>query len=88
MLEKQGISLQMSEPAKDLLASLGYDPQFGARPMKRVLQKKVINELSKLVLSGAYGPGDTVFVDAEAEALTFTRQAYDTSLTAEEVEAE
>jgi len=88
MLDKQGISLQMSEPAKDLLASLGYDPQFGARPMKRVLQKKVINELSKLVLSGAYGPGDTVFVDAEAEALTFTRQAYDTSLTAEEVEAE
>lgn len=86
MLEKQGISLQMSESAKDLLASLGYDPQFGARPMKRVLQKKVINELSKLVLSGAYGPGDTVFIDAEAEELTFTRQAYDTSLAAEEAE--
>ncbi|MCB0566758.1 MAG: AAA family ATPase, partial [Phaeodactylibacter sp.] len=52
MLAQQSLVLRMSPAAEDLLADLGYDPQFGARPMKRVLQKEVINELSKLVLAG------------------------------------
>lgn len=77
MLDKQGISFQISEPAKDLLSGLGYDPQFGARPMKRVLQKEVTNELSKLVLSGEFGPGDTIFIDSDPKGLTFSKEPFD-----------
>jgi len=65
MLLKQGIQLQVSEEALDILSERGYDPQFGARPMKRVLQKDVTNELSKYVISGEFGPGDTVFVHVD-----------------------
>ncbi len=65
MLLKQGIQLQVSEEALDILSERGYDPQFGARPMKRVLQKDITNELSKYVISGEFGPGDTVFVHVD-----------------------
>ena len=74
MLEKQGIVLNLTEKAKDLLADLGYEPAFGARPLKRVLQKEVINELSKLVLSGEYGAGDTIYVGVDAKGLTFGKE--------------
>lgn len=47
-----GITLDASEEALDWLAQLGYDPQFGARPLKRVIQKKILNELSKQILAG------------------------------------
>jgi ATP-dependent Clp protease ATP-binding subunit ClpB len=47
-----GIELSATEEAIDWLSQLGYDPQFGARPLKRVLQKKVLNELSKFILAG------------------------------------
>ena len=47
-----------------LLADLGYDPMFGARPLKRVIQKQIMNELSKLILSDDLGPGDTIMVDS------------------------
>lgn len=77
MLDKQGITMKMSEEAKDLLSGLGYDPQFGARPMKRVLQKEVTNELSKLVLSGEYLPGDTVYIHTDPKGLTFSREPFD-----------
>ncbi len=77
MLEKQGIILRISEEAKDLLAGLGYDPQFGARPMKRVLQKEVVNELSKLVLSGEFIVGDTIYVDADKGFLTFSKEPFE-----------
>ncbi len=75
MLAKQGITLTLSEGAKNLLADLGYDPQFGARPMKRVLQKEVVNELSKLVLSGKFASGDTIHVGTDAKGLTFEKEA-------------
>jgi ATP-dependent Clp protease ATP-binding subunit ClpB len=77
MLDKQGIGLKMSEAAKDLLSGLGYDPQFGARPMKRVLQKEVTNELSKMVLSGEFGPGDTIYIDTDPKGLTFSKEPFD-----------
>ena len=80
MLAKQGIAIEITEAAKDLLTGLGYDPQYGARPMKRVLQKEVVNELSKLVLSNEYGPGDTIYIDTNPKGLTFSKRA------AEEVE--
>ena len=49
---EMGIELSATEEAIDWLSQLGYDPQFGARPLKRVLQKKVLNELSKFILAG------------------------------------
>jgi len=51
-LAEMGVSIEASEEALDWLAQLGYDPQFGARPLKRVIQKKILNELSKQILSG------------------------------------
>ena len=51
-LEEMGIYIEASEEALDWLAQLGYDPQFGARPLKRVIQKRILNELSKSILSG------------------------------------
>lgn len=77
MLAKQGIIVKISDKALDLLADRGYDPQFGARPMKRVLQRDVINELSKEVLSGKFGTGDTIYIDADKQGLTFSKDPFD-----------
>ncbi|MEQ8705632.1 MAG: ATP-dependent chaperone ClpB [Phaeodactylibacter sp.] len=74
MLSDQGMSIELTPAAEDLLAEMGYDPQFGARPMKRVLQKEVVNELSKHVLSGTFAAGDMIFVDVEGEELTFGKK--------------
>ncbi|MDB5007584.1 MAG: clpB1, partial [Mucilaginibacter sp.] len=51
-LAEMGITIEASEEALDWLAQLGYDPQYGARPLKRVIQKKILNELSKQILAG------------------------------------
>ena len=75
MMAKQDMGIELSPKAQDYLGDLGYDPQFGARPMKRVLQKVVINELSKHVLSGKFGPGDHVIVDVDKDGLIFKEQA-------------
>jgi ATP-dependent Clp protease ATP-binding subunit ClpB len=73
MLARQGMVLKLDDAAADLLADLGYDPQFGARPMKRVLQREVVNELSKLVLAGDFSAGDTIYVEVEKGELVFRR---------------
>lgn len=77
MLAGKGIVLKVSDKAKSLLADLGYDPQFGARPMKRVLQKEVINELSKLVLASTFGAGDTIYIHADKKGLTFSKDPFE-----------
>jgi len=74
MLNKQGIELKLSDSAKDMIADLGYDPQFGARPLKRVLQKEIINELSKELLKGEFGSGDTVYINTDRKGLTFAKE--------------
>ncbi len=74
MLAKRGISIEISEKAQDWLAKEGYNPQFGARPMKRVLQKDVINELSKVLLSGEIISGDTILIDLDKDHLTFGKK--------------
>lgn len=76
LLHKQSIALRLSDKAKDLLADLGYEPQFGARPMKRVLQKEIVNELAKYVLNGTFGAGDTIYVDTDAKGFTFGKQPF------------
>jgi ATP-dependent Clp protease ATP-binding subunit ClpB len=77
MLASKGIVLKVSDKAKALLADLGYDPQFGARPMKRVLQKEVINELSKFVLAGTFSAGDTIYIHADKKGLTFSKDPFE-----------
>ena len=74
LLAMQDIGIELSSAATDWLAERGYDPQFGARPMKRVLQKDLINELSKEVLAGTFVAGDTIVVNVKKDQLTFEKK--------------
>jgi len=72
-VKRQGYEIELSSKAIDLLAEKGYEPQYGARPMKRVLQREVDNELSKHLLSGKFDLGDIIYVDVNRKKeLTFT----------------
>ena len=68
-LSKQNISLEMDDAAKTWLADEGYDPVFGARPLKRVMQRALQDQLAEMLLSGDIGDGDTVAVTAGAGGL-------------------
>ena len=63
VLKKRNISLEANAEAIDHIAELGYDPQFGARPIKRIVQKNVLNALSKELLSGNIKDGDALVLD-------------------------
>ncbi|MFT5393955.1 MAG: ATP-dependent Clp protease ATP-binding subunit ClpB, partial [Gammaproteobacteria bacterium] len=71
-LEAQNITLELSESALDKLAQMGFDPVYGARPLKRAIQQALENPLSKALLRGDFGPGDTVHVVAGQDGLDFT----------------
>ncbi len=70
-LKESGFDIEITEEAIDWLAQLGYDPQFGARPMKRVLQKRVLNELSKKILMNEIKKEDIIVVDAIENQIIF-----------------
>lgn len=74
MLHKQNLGLEVTPDAISWLVNQGFDPQFGARPLKRALQRELINELSKHVLAGNYAKGDTVLIDAVGSTLLFGRK--------------
>ncbi|MCV5745902.1 hypothetical protein OFN42_37430, partial [Escherichia coli] len=63
LVAENGIQLDFSEYALAYLAEQGYDPQFGARPLKRLIQKLIVNELSKKILSGSVDKQKPVLVD-------------------------
>ncbi len=71
MLEKNGIRIDITEKAVDKLAEMGYDPQFGARPLKRVIQREVLNELSKMILAGEVNSDRKIIIDVEGGAFVF-----------------
>jgi len=72
-LAKRDLGFQISESAKEFLAEAGWDPQFGARPLKRAIQKLVEDGLARRVLEGAFAAGDVVYVDHDPDAgLSFT----------------
>jgi ATP-dependent Clp protease ATP-binding subunit ClpB len=73
MLSKNGITLTFTDSALDYLADRGYDPQFGARPVKRVIQELVLNELSKKILGGKIDHSRPVIVDKDDNGLTFNK---------------
>jgi ATP-dependent Clp protease ATP-binding subunit ClpB len=62
-LAESGVSLDISDSARGRLAKLGFDPQYGARPLKRVLQRQILNELSKQILSGVVNKDSVIYVD-------------------------
>ncbi len=72
-LASRELSLAISEEAKDYLGELGWDPQFGARPLGRAIRKHLEDELAKRVLGGELLPGDTIFVDRSPTGLSFRR---------------
>ena len=74
MLEKSGIHLMATPKAVRLIASQGFDPQFGARPIKRVIQKNLLNELSKMILEGKVDKDSKIVVDEKAGKLTFRNE--------------
>jgi ATP-dependent Clp protease ATP-binding subunit ClpB len=74
-LEQRGIEIELTEDAKALLANLGYDPAYGARPLRRVVQKQLIDKLALKLLEGDFLPGDVVRVDAEGGELSFGKAA-------------
>ena len=67
-MDELGFTVEMTEAAADHIASVGYDPNYGARPLRRLLQRQVENELSKRLLKGEYKTGDHVVVDYDADA--------------------
>ena len=71
MLAQNSIALQVTDKAIDWLAAEGYDPMFGARPVKRTLQRYLVNELSKEILAGQVDRNSTITVDADAKGLVF-----------------
>ena len=71
MLAQNSIALQVTDKAIDWLAAEGYDPMFGARPVKRTLQRYLVNELSKEILAGQVDRNSTITVDAGAKGLVF-----------------
>jgi ATP-dependent Clp protease ATP-binding subunit ClpC len=73
-LADSGISIHLTEPARLWLAQKGYDPQFGARPLRRAIQRYVENELSAMILRGTLHRGDLVVIDEVGNKLVFERQ--------------
>ena len=72
-LQERGLDFEVTPAALDVLAREGYDPEFGARPLRRLIERRVENPLAKGVLSGNYEEGDRITVDHDGSEFTFTR---------------
>ena len=73
LLEK-GISLEITQPVKQWLAEKGYDPSYGARPLRRLIQDSVEDKLSEKLLAGDFGPGDTVVLNIQDDEIVVNTQ--------------
>ncbi|MCC5658200.1 ATP-dependent chaperone ClpB [Nostoc sp. XA010] len=72
-LSDRKISLKLSDVALDFLAEVGYDPVYGARPLKRAIQRELETQIAKAILRGEFTNGNTIFVDVQNERLSFSR---------------
>ena len=72
-LHERKIGIELSETARERLIEEGYDPHYGARPLKRVIQKQLLDSIALKLLEGEFHDGDTIKVDADAEGFLFTR---------------
>ncbi|TVQ91438.1 MAG: ATP-dependent chaperone ClpB [Deltaproteobacteria bacterium] len=75
LMAQRELKLEVTDEALTKIADLGFDPAFGARPLKRAITTYLMNPMSKAIVSGGYGPGDTVKVDFEVDSITFERIA-------------
>ncbi|NLX54498.1 MAG: ATP-dependent chaperone ClpB, partial [Planctomycetaceae bacterium] len=73
-IDQQGLTLEVSETARDAIANEGYDPVYGARPLKRVIQQRIQNPLAVELLRGDFREGDTVQIDHRDGQFTFERR--------------
>ena len=74
LLADRQLLVQLSDAAAVALADAGFDPAYGARPLKRAIQSYLLNPMAKAIVSGGYGPGDPVAVDmTEDDQISFTR---------------
>jgi ATP-dependent Clp protease ATP-binding subunit ClpB len=74
LLAERQLDLELTDAARDFLAEVGYDPVYGARPLRRAIQHHLQDKLAPMLLSGQFKEGDTIQVDANAAGLTFHRQ--------------
>ncbi len=74
-LAERNLSIEITEAAKELLIEMGYDAAYGARPLKRVIQKHIENELAKDILAGKFIDGDTIIIDADKGKFRFEKKA-------------
>jgi ATP-dependent Clp protease ATP-binding subunit ClpB len=72
-LTERQLALKLSDKALDLLGNVGFDPVYGARPLKRAIQQQLENPLAREILEGKFKPGDTVAVDVQGGRLEFAR---------------
>jgi ATP-dependent Clp protease ATP-binding subunit ClpB len=72
-LEDRKMALKLADAALDFIADIGFDPVYGARPLKRAIQKELETAIAKCILRGEFTDGDTIFVDVENERLSFKR---------------
>lgn len=73
-LQERDMDIELSESALDRLTEAGYDPVYGARPLKRAIQHDIENPLAHEILAGHFGPGDTILVEAHDDGMAFTRK--------------
>jgi ATP-dependent Clp protease ATP-binding subunit ClpB len=74
-LAERDIRIELSDAARDRLGEAGFDPVYGARPLKRAIQQQVENPLAEAILRGEFGPGQVITIDAGEEGLSFLEQA-------------
>ncbi len=70
-VRERGVEVTLTEAARELLGDMGYDPTYGARPLRRVIQKQLTDRLALSLLEGSLRPGDAISVDAMDGGLTF-----------------
>ena len=74
LLEERQMRLELTDRPKEFLANEGYDPVYGARPLRRAIQRHLQDKLAPLILEVKFKEGDTIVVDVDAAGLTFQRQ--------------
>jgi ATP-dependent Clp protease ATP-binding subunit ClpB len=72
LLKERGFVLEVTEAAREYLAEVGYDPDFGARPLKRAIQRELQDPLALKILAGEFKEGDTIRVDRGEDGLVFS----------------
>jgi ATP-dependent Clp protease ATP-binding subunit ClpB len=72
-VRERGVEVELTDDARTLIGNLGYDPTYGARPLKRVIQKQLVDRLALALLAGRFAAGDTVRVDARDGEVVFEK---------------